>query len=118
VLLFSLGIIGTGMLAVPVLAGYAAYAVAETFRWRRGLDRKLRGARGFHAIVALATFGGIALTFSPIDPIKALCWSALISGAISVPVLIVTMARGQRQGKWGNSCRAHGSSSSAGWPPR
>jgi NRAMP (natural resistance-associated macrophage protein)-like metal ion transporter len=90
-LLFSLGIIGTGMLAVPVLAGSAAYAVAETFRWRRGLDRKLHEARGFYAIVAFATLGGVALTFSPIDPIKALFWSAVINGVISVPVLIVMM---------------------------
>ncbi len=90
-LLFSLGIIGTGMLAIPVLAGSAAYAVAETFRWRRGLDRKPREARGFYAIVALATLGGTALTFSPIDPIKALFWSAVINGVISVPVLIVMM---------------------------
>jgi len=90
-LLFSLGIIGTGMLAIPVLAGSAAYAVAETFRWRRGLDRKPREARGFYAIVALATLGGTALTFSPIDPIRALFWSAVINGVISVPVLIVLM---------------------------
>jgi NRAMP (natural resistance-associated macrophage protein)-like metal ion transporter len=90
-LLFSLGIIGTGMLAVPVLAGSAAYAVAETFKWRRGLDRKLHEARGFYAVVAVATLGGIALTFSPIDPIKALFWSAVINGVISVPVLIVMM---------------------------
>jgi NRAMP (natural resistance-associated macrophage protein)-like metal ion transporter len=90
-LLFSLGIIGTGMLAVPVLAGSAAYAVAETFRWRRGLDRKLREARGFYAIIALATLCGTGLTFSPIDPIKALFWSAVINGVISVPVLVVMM---------------------------
>jgi NRAMP (natural resistance-associated macrophage protein)-like metal ion transporter len=90
-LLFSLGIIGTGMLAIPVLAGSAAYAVAETFRWRRGLDRKPREARGFYAIVALATLGGTALTFSPIDPIRALFWSAVINGVISVPMLIVMM---------------------------
>ena len=90
-LLFSLGIIGTGMLAIPVLAGSAAYAVAETFKWRRGLDRKPREARGFYAIVALATLGGTALTFSPIDPIRALFWSAVINGVISVPVLIVMM---------------------------
>jgi Mn2+/Fe2+ NRAMP family transporter len=88
---FSLGIIGTGMLAVPVLAGSAAYAVAETFKWRRGLDRKLREARGLYAIVAFATLGGIALTFSPIDPIKALFWSAVINGFIPLPVLIVMM---------------------------
>jgi NRAMP (natural resistance-associated macrophage protein)-like metal ion transporter len=89
--LFSLGIIGTGMLAVPVLAGSAAYAVAETFRWRRGLDRKLREARRFYAIVAFATLGGVALAFSPIDPIRALFWSAVINGVISVPVLVVMM---------------------------
>jgi Mn2+/Fe2+ NRAMP family transporter len=90
-LLFSLGIIGTGMLAIPVLAGSAAYAVAETFRWRRGLDRKLREARRFYAIIALATLAGVALTFSSIDPIRALFWSAVINGVISVPVLIVMM---------------------------
>ena len=89
--LFSLGIVGTGMLAVPVLTGSAAYAVAETFRWRRGLDRKLREARRFYAIIAVATLGGVALTFSPIDPIRALFWSAVINGVISVPVLIVMM---------------------------
>jgi NRAMP (natural resistance-associated macrophage protein)-like metal ion transporter len=90
-LLFSLGIIGTGLLAIPVLAGSAAYAVAETFRWRRGLNRKLHEARGFYAIVAFATLGGVALTFSPMDPIKALFWSAVINGVISVPVLVVMM---------------------------
>ena len=90
-LLFSLGIVGTGMLAIPVLTGSAAYAVAETFGWRRGLDRKLREARRFYAIIALATLGGVALTFSPIDPIRALFWSAVINGVISVPVLIVMM---------------------------
>src|SRR5450631_1717099 len=90
-LLFSLGIVGTGLLAIPILAGSAAYAVAETFKWRRGLDRKLHEARGFYAIVAVATLGGIALTFSPIDPIKALFWSAVINGVISVPVLVVMM---------------------------
>ena len=90
-LLFSLGIVGTGMLAIPVLTGSAAYAVAETFGWRRGLDRRLREARRFYAIIALGTLGGVALTFSPIDPIRALFWSAVINGVISVPVLIVMM---------------------------
>jgi len=90
-LLFSLGIVGTGMLAIPVLTGSAAYAVAETFGWRRGLDRKLREARRFYAIIAFATLGGAALTLSPIDPIRALFWSAVINGVISVPVLIVMM---------------------------
>ena len=90
-LLFSLGIIGTGMLAVPVLAGSAAYAVAETFEWRSGLDLKLLEAREFYAIVALATLGGVALDFTPIDPIRALFWSAVINGVIAVPIMIVMM---------------------------
>ena len=90
-LLFSLGIIGTGMLAVPVLAGSAAYAVAETFEWKSGLDLKLLEAREFYAIIALATLGGVALDFTRIDPIKALFWSAVINGVIAVPIMVVMM---------------------------
>jgi Mn2+/Fe2+ NRAMP family transporter len=89
--LFSLGIIGTGMIAVPVLAGSAAYAVAETFEWKRGLDLKLLEAREFYAIIALATLGGVALDFSPIDPIRALFWAAVINGIIAVPIMVVMM---------------------------
>jgi NRAMP (natural resistance-associated macrophage protein)-like metal ion transporter len=90
-LLFSLGIIGTGLLAVPVLAGSAAYAVAETFEWKSGLDLKLLEAREFYAIIALATLGGVALDFTPIDPIKALFWCAVINGVIAVPIMVVMM---------------------------
>jgi NRAMP (natural resistance-associated macrophage protein)-like metal ion transporter len=90
-LLFALGIIGTGLIAVPVLAGSAAYAVTETFEWRRGLDLKLLEAREFYAIIAMATLGGVALDFSPIDPIKALFWSAVINGVIAVPIMVVMM---------------------------
>jgi NRAMP (natural resistance-associated macrophage protein)-like metal ion transporter len=90
-LVFSLGIIGTGLIAVPVLAGSAAYAVTETFQWKRGLDLKLLEAREFYAIIALATLGGIALDFSPINPIKALFWSAVINGVIAVPIMMVMM---------------------------
>jgi NRAMP (natural resistance-associated macrophage protein)-like metal ion transporter len=89
--LFALGIIGTGMIAVPVLAGSAAYAVAETFEWKRGLDLKLLEAREFYAIIALATLGGVALDFSPINPIQALFWSAVINGVIAVPIMVVMM---------------------------
>jgi Mn2+/Fe2+ NRAMP family transporter len=89
--LFSLGIIGTGMLAVPVLAGSAAYAVAETFRWRHGLDLKLHEARGFYAIVALATAGGVVLDLTGIDPIHALLWAAVINGVTAVPIMGVMM---------------------------
>jgi NRAMP (natural resistance-associated macrophage protein)-like metal ion transporter len=90
-LLFCLGIVGTGMLAVPVLAGSAAYAVAETFHWKHGLDLKLHEARGFYAIVALATVGGVALTFAGIDPIRALFWAAVINGVAAVPIMVVMM---------------------------
>jgi len=90
-LLFSLGIIGTGLLAVPVLAGSAAYAVAEAFEWKSGLDLKLLEAREFYAIIALATLAGVALDFTPIDPIRALFWSAVINGVIAVPIMVVMM---------------------------
>jgi len=90
-LLFSLGIIGTGLLAVPVLAGSAAYAVAETFEWKSGLDLKLLEAREFYAIIALATLGGVALDFTSIDPIKGLFWCAVINGVIAVPIMVVMM---------------------------
>jgi NRAMP (natural resistance-associated macrophage protein)-like metal ion transporter len=90
-LLFALGIIGTGMLAVPVLAGSAAYAVAEAFEWKGSLDLKLLEAREFYGIIALATLGGTALDFTPIDPIKGLFWSAVINGVIAVPIMVVMM---------------------------
>jgi NRAMP (natural resistance-associated macrophage protein)-like metal ion transporter len=90
-LFFSMGIIGTGLLAVPVLAGSAAYAVAESFRWKGGLDLKPRQAKGFYAIVAVATLGGVALNFARIDPIQALFWTAVINGVISVPIMTVMM---------------------------
>ena len=88
-MLFALGIIGTGMLAVPVLAGSAAYAVAECFEWRTGLNLELLEAREFYGIVAFATLGGCALDFANISPIKALLWSALINGVIAVPIMAV-----------------------------
>ena len=96
-LLFSLGIIGTGMLAVPVLAGSAAYAVVESFNWRSGLDKKLLEAKEFYAIIAFATVGGVALNFTPIDPIKALFWSAVINGVIALPIMIVMMLLGSSE---------------------
>ncbi len=93
-LLFSLGIIGTGMLAVPVLAGSAAYAVVECFDWDSGLDKKLHEAKEFYAIIALATVGGVLLNFTPVDPIKALFWSAVINGVIALPIMVVMMLLG------------------------
>jgi NRAMP (natural resistance-associated macrophage protein)-like metal ion transporter len=91
-LLFSLGIIGTGLLAVPILAGSAAYAVAETFRWPIGLGLPLLEARGFYAILTIATVIGVGLDFLDIDPIKALVWSAIVNGVIAVPIMAVMMS--------------------------
>ena len=90
-MLFAAGIVGTGLLAVPVLAGSAAYAVAEAFEWRIGLGLPLLEARGFYAILSAATLLGVAMNFSSIDPIKALIWSAVINGVISVPIMAVMM---------------------------
>ena len=90
-LLFSLGIIGTGMLAVPVLAGSAAYAVAECFEWRSGLDKKMLEAREFYGIIAVATIGGVVLNFTRLDPMRALIWTAVINGVIAVPIMVVMM---------------------------
>ncbi len=90
-ILFAAGIIGTGMLAVPVLAGSAAYAVAETFRWSSSLGLELKAAKGFYAIIALATVVGVLLDFSPIDPVQGLVWSAVVNGVISVPLMIAMM---------------------------
>jgi Mn2+/Fe2+ NRAMP family transporter len=96
-LLFSLGIIGTGMLAVPVLAGSAAYAVSESFDWQSGLDMKLHEALGFYGIIAVATVGGVALNFTHLDPMRALVWSAEINGVIAVPIMAVMMLLASRE---------------------
>lgn len=95
--LFAAGIIGTGLLAIPVLAGSIAYAVAETMDWRTGLDRKLFEAKEFYGIVAFATLGGVVLDFSPVDPIKALFWSAVVNGVVAVPIMAVVMVLAQRR---------------------
>ncbi|HEY1900269.1 MAG TPA: Nramp family divalent metal transporter [Steroidobacteraceae bacterium] len=101
--LFAAGIVGTGLLAVPVLAGSAAYAVAEAFDWRIGLGRSLLQARGFYAILVIATLLGVMLNFTRIDPIRALFWSAVINGVVAVPVMVIVMllsARPEVMGKF------------------
>ena len=90
-LLFALGIIGTGLLALPVLAGSAAYAVGEALRWPVGLNRDLLHARGFYGVLAASTFIGLGLNFLHIDPIKALFWSAVINGVVAGPIMILMM---------------------------
>ncbi|GJE02966.1 NRAMP family divalent metal transporter [Methylobacterium isbiliense] len=88
---FALGVIGTGLLAVPVLAGSAAYALGEARKWPVGLGRRPMEAKAFYATIALATILGAGLNFSSINPIKALYWSAVINGIVAVPVMAVMM---------------------------
>jgi NRAMP (natural resistance-associated macrophage protein)-like metal ion transporter len=89
--LFGVGIIGTGLLAVPVLAGSAAYALGEARKWPTGLARKPKQAKAFYLALAGATLVGILINFSPIDPIRALYWSAVINGIVAVPVMVIMM---------------------------
>jgi NRAMP (natural resistance-associated macrophage protein)-like metal ion transporter len=89
--LFAAGIIATGMLAVPILAGAAAYGVSEVFGWPEGLDRRPREAKAFYAAIAVATLGGVALNFTSIDPVKALYWSAVVNGILAAPLMGVLM---------------------------
>jgi Mn2+/Fe2+ NRAMP family transporter len=90
-ILFASGIIGTGLLAVPILAGSAAYAVGEGCKWPVGLSRKPKQATAFYSILTVATLLGVGIALSPIDPIKALYWSAVINGVVAVPVMSVMM---------------------------
>lgn len=90
-MLFSAGIIGTGLLAIPVLAGSSAYAMAGVFEWKNSLERTPMRAKQFYGVIAISTVIGIALGFTSIDPIKALYWSAVINGVISVPIMVVMM---------------------------
>jgi NRAMP (natural resistance-associated macrophage protein)-like metal ion transporter len=99
--LFSLGIIGTGLLSVPVLAGSAAYAFGEANGWKCGLDNKPWEAVGFYSVIAAATLLGIGIDFSPLDPIKALFWSAVINGFVAVPVMAAMMWVGSRRDQMG-----------------
>jgi NRAMP (natural resistance-associated macrophage protein)-like metal ion transporter len=95
--LFAAGIIGTGLLALPVLAGSAAYALGEAMGWRVGLARKAKRAPAFYGAIVVATGIGAALNFSPIDPIKALFWSAVINGIVAVPVMAIMMLMTHRK---------------------
>ena len=95
--IFALGIIGTGLLALPVLAGSAAYAVGEALHWRVGLAQHPGRARAFYGTIAVATFVGATLNFTPLDPIKALFWSAVINGVAAVPIMVMIMLMASRR---------------------
>lgn len=96
-MVFALGIVGTGLLAVPVLAGSAAYALGEARRWPVGFGRRLQEARAFYGTVALATLLGMVVSLGVVDPIQALYWSAVVNGIIAVPVMAVMMLASTRQ---------------------
>lgn len=101
--LFALGIIGTGLLAVPVLAGSASYALGEARRWPTGLARRPLEAKAFYAAIVAATLAGIGINVSPIDPIKALFWSAVINGVVAAPVMammVLIASNGKIMGKF------------------
>jgi Mn2+/Fe2+ NRAMP family transporter len=90
-ILFALGILGVGLIGVPVLAGSGAYALSEAMGWREGLERKVRDARGFYGIIAVSVLAALAIQYSPISPMKALFWSAVINGVVAVPLMIVIL---------------------------
>jgi Mn2+/Fe2+ NRAMP family transporter len=96
-ILFALGIVGTGLLAVPVLAGSAAYAVGEAFKWPTGMDQKPMAAKGFYAVLTISTLLGLAINFpwvqhmTHLTPIKALFWAAVINGVAAVPIMVIIM---------------------------
>jgi Mn2+/Fe2+ NRAMP family transporter len=101
--LFTLGIVGVGFLAIPTLAGSAAYAFAETLGWRQGLNMKLRQARWFYALILVSTGVGVALDFIGINPVKALYWTAVINGLVApfllVAILVVAADKKLMQGQ-------------------
>ncbi|HWA00454.1 MAG TPA: divalent metal cation transporter [Caulobacterales bacterium] len=100
--LFSLGIIGTGLLAVPVLAGSAAYALSEASGWTSGLEKRWREAPAFYSVITLSILIGLGIDYAPIDPIKALFWSAVLNGVIAVPIMIATMIVATRRREMGD----------------
>jgi NRAMP (natural resistance-associated macrophage protein)-like metal ion transporter len=99
--LFAMGIVGTGLLAVPVLAGASAYAIGEACKWPVGLSRKPRHAKAFYTTLVLACILGMGILFTPINPIKALYWSAVINGIVAVPVMTVMMLMTAKAGVMG-----------------
>jgi Mn2+/Fe2+ NRAMP family transporter len=90
-MLFALGILGVGLIGVPVLAGSGAYALSEAMGWKSGLERRVTDARGFYGIIGVSVLAGMGIQFLPISPMKALFWSAVINGVVAVPLMVVIM---------------------------
>jgi Mn2+/Fe2+ NRAMP family transporter len=103
--LFAIGIIGTGLLGVPVLAGSSAYAISESFGWRAGLFYKLKHASAFYGVIIISMLVGLAMNFIGLDPIKALIYSAVINGIIAPIILVLILGLSSNQkimGEWAN----------------
>ena len=90
-MLFGMGILGVGLIGVPVLAGSGAYALCEAMGWNWGLERKATDARGFYGVIAVSVLAGLLIQYSPISPMKALFWSAVINGVVAVPLMVVIL---------------------------
>lgn len=91
-ILFAMGILGVGLIGVPVLAGSAAYAMSEAMGWKWGLERRASDARGFYGVIAGSVLTAIILEYSPLSPMKALFWSAVINGIVAVPLMVVLIS--------------------------
>jgi Mn2+/Fe2+ NRAMP family transporter len=101
-LLFALGILGVGMIGVPVLAGSGAYAMSEALGWNEGLERRVGDARGFYSVLAVSVLAGLGIQYSPISPMKALFWSAVINGVVAVPLIVVVILLASRRSVMGD----------------
>ena len=112
--LFACGIIGTGLLAVPVLAAAAAYALAELMGWRAGLELKPREAAGFYAIITLSVLAALLIDFGGIDAMQALFWTAVANGVVAVPVMLAIMLLASRRSVMGDF-RVRGAQALLGW---
>lgn len=106
--LFAAGILGVGLIGVPVLAGSAAYALAEAMGWQEGLERKAGDARGFYGVIAVSILAALAIQYLPISPMKALFWSAVINGVVAVPLMVVVILLASSRSVMG--------SFTSGWP--
>lgn len=99
--LFAFGILGVGLIGVPVLAGSAGYALSEAMGWKSGLERKARDARGFYGVIVVSVLAGLAIQYSPIAPMKALFWSAVINGVVAVPLMAVIIVLASKKSVMG-----------------
>ncbi len=113
-ILFACGILGVGLIGVPVLAGSGAYALAEAMGWHEGLELKATDARGFYGVIAVSVLAALIIQYTPIDPMKALFWSAVINGVVAVPLMAVIVILASKKSVMGE-CTASRSLIVLGW---